>query len=63
MSITITGLIVMVLVKVFQLTGIQVAPEALQTTVETIIYVIAGLTAYIGRVRVGDITWYGKKLR
>ena len=58
-SITYQGIVLMLAmwaVDKFQLT---IAPEALQTTVETVIVIVGGLLAFYGRFRKGGVNLIG----
>ncbi len=60
-SLTITGIIISALCFILPRLGISVLETDIATTITTIGLVVGGLTSYVGRVRQGDITWYGKK--
>ena len=63
MSLTITSLAVFVLGRVLQWAGIgQTSDEELQHFVLIFMQIIGAIGVYVGRVRVGDIKWYGKRI-
>lgn len=62
-SLTIASLLVMALTKFLDWAGIQFAPADLDGFVKTIIYIITGIGIWRGRVRIGDITWWGKRIK
>lgn len=62
MSLTLVGLVVAVLATVLKAAGVEVPNEALTTWVLTAGQIIGALAVYLGRVRQGDITWYGRKV-
>ena len=61
MSLTIQGLLVLVLGKVLSWAGLEASNEALQGWVSTTISLIGALVVYYGRYRQGDIKWWGGK--
>lgn len=62
MSLTITSLIVFILGRILQWAGIgQTSNEQLEHFVLIAMQLIGALGIYIGRVRIGDITWYGAR--
>jgi hypothetical protein len=65
MSITIAGLIVAALGRLAEFVGyngFSVTVANLLVTVSTLAQIFGLLFAWIGRVRKGDITWYGKRI-
>ncbi len=58
MSITLTSLAVLVLNYFLP----DVSQTDLETTVRTLVSLFSILGIYFGRVRVGDVTWYGKRV-
>jgi len=60
-SLTITSLFVLVIVYLFQATGIEVASEDIQTTIEIILKAVSMIGIYIGRIRQGDVNIFGMK--
>lgn len=54
MSVTITGLIIFLLAKVIPV-------EQASQFVDTAIQLIGIALAYYGRIRLGDLTWYGTR--
>lgn len=64
MSLTIAGLIVAVLGRLAQAIGyddFSATVDNLLVTASTLAQIFGLLIAWIGRVRQGDITWYGKR--
>lgn len=61
MSNTLIGVWVQVIVWIVKFTGIEVAPSAIQTTVETVLLLGSGLWIWYQRVKKGDVKWYGKR--
>ena len=51
----------MVLTWVLPKIGVNVDANALSTTIATLVQIIGGVMVYWGRVRQGDITWYGAR--
>lgn len=62
MSITIRGLLVILITSVIETFNLNFGAEELVDAITGIGLIIGFLTAYYGRIRQGDITWYGKKL-
>lgn len=60
-SLTITGLIVIVVGFVLNKVGLPLAEGSLETTITTLVQIVGFIIAYIGRMRQGDITLLGKK--
>ena len=60
-SLTITGLVVILLGFLLQRSGMEVAPEEIQTTIEVLAQLAGIIIAWYGRVRHGDISILGKK--
>lgn len=60
-SVTITGLVVAVLGKILQVSGVNLGGADLTAFVTTAIQIGGAFIIYIGRLRQGDITWYGAK--
>lgn len=58
-SITITGLIIILVGFLLERSGIVIAPDKLQTTIEVLIQISGLIVSYWGRYRQGDIQWYG----
>ena len=63
MSITIIGIIVGLVGLLFQQSGVEIAPEKIQTTVEVTAQFIGLIIAWWGRYRTGDIKWFGKRIK
>lgn len=61
-SLTIAGLLVMVITKLLQSSGIEVATESIQNFVVVLLQVVGAIAIYWGRFRQGDITWYGSRV-
>ena len=63
-SMTVAGVLAMLLGAIAKQINHQlpVTEQDIANTVTTIIQVLGLLLAYIGRVRQGDITWYGRKI-
>lgn len=59
MSVTIVGLAVAALSWLLQHAGVQIDNETVSAWVFTTIQIIGAAIIYLGRVRHGDITWYG----
>ena len=60
-SLTITSLFVLVAVYLFQAAGIEIGEGEVQTTIEVIIKAISVIGIYIGRIRKGDLTAFGRR--
>jgi len=60
-SLTYTGIIVSVLLAVFEPMGIILPEGDLTSTINTIGVIVAGVVALYGRHRAGGIHWHGKK--
>lgn len=60
-SMTYSGILVMFLGWLVKQLNLEIAPENLQTTVDTILVVGGGLIALYGRWRAGDLHWSGFK--
>ena len=63
-SLTIAGVIAMALATLAKAINYELpyTQEALSESIYNLLQIIGLITAYIGRVRLGDITWYGKKI-
>lgn len=61
MSVTILGLVVAVLSKVVQVSGVNISNADLTAFLTTGGQLIGAGLIYWGRVRQGDITWYGAR--
>lgn len=59
MSVTIAGLIVMVLAKLCAMLGVSVSIDALHMTANTLVEIIGGVVIWYGRHRIGDINAVG----
>ena len=59
MSLTLSGLVIGVLAILAQNANVNIAPENIQTTVETIAQFAAVAMIYWGRIRKGDLNWFG----
>lgn len=63
MSLTITSLVVLVLGRLLQWAGIgHASDEQLQHFVIVFMQIVGAIGIYVGRVRAGGITWYGKRI-
>lgn len=60
-SLTISSLFVLVLVYIFQASGIEVGEGEIQTTIEVLIKVVSMVGIYVGRIRNGDVNIFGFK--
>lgn len=60
-SLTITGLAILLLGFLLSKTGVPLAEGELESTVITIIKIIGFVSAYVGRVRQGDVNALGMK--
>ena len=61
MSTTIIGVIVSLVGLLFQQSGVEVAPEKIQTTIEVVMQFVGLIVVYYGRYKQGDIKWSGMK--
>jgi len=63
-SATIAGILVMVLGAIAKQINIEfsITEQDLTNVLVTIIQILGLFLAYLGRVRQGDITWYGRKI-
>ena len=63
-SATIAGILVMVLGAIAKLINIEfsISEQELTNALLTIIQILGLILAYIGRVRQGDISWYGRRI-
>ena len=63
-SMTIAGVLAMVLGAVAKQINHQlpVSEQDLANSISTVIQILGLFLAYIGRVRHGDITWYGARI-
>lgn len=63
-SLTLSGAIAMLLAFLAQSLGIEIpyTTEQVTTAVVTVVGLLGFVITYLGRVRQGDITWYGKKV-
>ena len=62
-SLTITGLVVLILGFVFSKMGIPLAEGSLETTITTLVQIAGGVIVWWGRYRQGDISVFGGKLK
>ena len=60
-SLTITGLIVILLVWLFEHSGIDIGSEQVQNFIEVIVALVGIATAWYGRWRQKDISILGRK--
>ncbi len=61
MSQTISSVIVLILAQVLPLIGVHTSSEALDTTLQTILSVGAGLLIWYRRIQVGDVGLLGNR--
>ena len=61
MSTTIIVVIVSLVGLLFQQSGVEVAPEKIQTTIEVVMQFVGLIVVYYGRYKQGDIRWFGVK--
>ena len=61
MSITISALIIIIVLKVLDWMGIKIGAEELNQFIQTGGTIIFGLIAWWGRWRKGDVTWFGAR--
>lgn len=61
MSLTIQGLVITVLTLLVQTFDLDIDEGYITELVTGIITVVGLVVTYVGRVRIGDITWYGKR--
>lgn len=59
MSKTYLSALVIIIVGLFQLLGIDIATEKVQTTIEVILALISGIIILVERYKRGDITIVG----
>ena len=59
MSLTISGLFIGVIVLLAEAVGVQIGSEELTSTITTLGKIFAAGTIYWGRMRVGDLNWFG----
>ena len=60
-SLTISGLVVILLGFLFEQFGVEIAQAEIQSFINVGLQIIGLVMAYVGRVRVGDITALGFK--
>ena len=60
-SLTITGLIVVLLGFILERSGIEIGADKLQTFIEVLLQLGGFVMAYIGRLRQGDVNIFGRK--
>ncbi len=61
-SLTITGLVVLVVGFILERLGLPLLAEgALETTISTLITLVGAIMTFAGRYRQGDINIFGKK--
>lgn len=61
MSLTLKGLLVLVIGRVLEVGGVAIANDQVTDFVAVLLQVFGALGVYIGRVRMGNVTWYGKR--
>jgi hypothetical protein len=62
MSLTITGVIVTVLVMLSSQLGLPFTEAELSTTVTVLFGLVGAGMSYWGRIRKGDIDWFGRRV-
>lgn len=62
MSITIGGAVVLLIERVLDWGGVSIGTEAVTNFVHVGGALLGLVMVYLGRVRKGDITWYGKRV-
>ena len=62
MSTTIISSGAIILSQLLPLIGIDIGTEQLQTTIQTIIAIVAGVWIWIQRVKRGDVNAMGKRI-
>lgn len=63
MSLTIYSLLVVILGRIIGWAGYSTPSEAeIANFLSVSMQIIGAIGIYIGRVRIGDITWYGKRI-
>ena len=62
MSITFIGLITTLVGFLFQQSGVNIAPDKIQTTIEVITQAVGLVIIWYGRFKQGDVRWFGKKI-
>lgn len=60
-SMTITGLIILLLGFGLAKIGVPLAEGELETTITTLIKIVGGLMAYFGRLKQGDVNFLGMR--
>lgn len=60
-STTITGIMVAILVLLFEKSGIEVAPDEIQTTITVLVQLGALVTVWVDRFKKGDVTPFGRR--
>ncbi len=60
-SLTLTGLLGMIIALVLQAVGVEITSPEVMAFLLTAGKIISGFIIYIGRVRQGDVNWFGKK--
>jgi hypothetical protein len=61
MSPTIISSVIGILVLLFKISGIEVAPEKVQSAVEVVVLLISLITVYVRRIQKGDVSLAGVK--
>ena len=62
MSLTIQGFIVTVLATIIRTFDLDIDEGQVTEAVTSVALVVGFVATYVGRVRQGDITWYGKRV-
>ena len=60
-SLTITALAVVVIKHVLEAAGVMVPETDIEKFLTVAVDIVAAVSIYVGRVRKGDLTWYGKR--
>ena len=62
-SLTFAGWLAMLLGSFFSAVGIDTTPGDLEEAVNGVLVISGLIVVYVGRIRQGDINWYGKKIK
>ena len=63
MSLTISSIAIIIVLKIFEWMGIKIGAEQLNDFVQTGGTIILGLIAWYGRWRAGDVKWFGARIK
>ena len=61
-SLTLVGVLVMIIAVVFEKSGVEIGSAEIQTTLEVLIAAGGVITTWYGRFRAGDISLFGRKV-